>query len=101
MKYHYKASSGRAAVFSEVFYPGWRASLEDGTPVDIFRADWTLRGAVVPAGEHDLTMRFDPPSYTLGTRISRIASVLMYLLLLAAAAWIYITKRNEREGAGS
>ena len=101
VKYHYKASSGRAAVFSEVFYPGWRASLEDGTPVDIFRADWTLRGAVVPAGEHDLTMRFDPPSYALGSRISRISSVLMYLLLLAAAAWIYITKRNEREGAGS
>ena len=101
VQYRYQASSDRAAVFSEVFYPGWTAELEDGSPVDLFRADWTLRGAVVPAGKHSLTMRFDPPSYTRGSRIARIASILMYLSLILAGAWIFIAKKNEREGSDS
>ena len=80
--YKYSASSDRLAVFSEIYYPrGWKAQLEDGTPVSIFRADWTLRGAVLPAGSHELTFRFAPESYKTGAGISRAASFLLLLLL--------------------
>ncbi len=96
LHYHYHADSPRAAVFSEVYYPGWKAWLEDGTGVDVFRTDWTLRGAVLPAGEHDLVMRFDPPSYALGSRISRICSALLYLTLLLGLVGLLILKRNEK-----
>ena len=33
--------------------------------------DWTLRAAVLPAGEYDLVMHFEPDSYRSGARISR------------------------------
>ena len=60
------------------------APIGNAQPVDILRADWTLRAAVLPAGEHDLVMRFEPTSYRTGARISRASSILLLLLVLAS-----------------
>ena len=43
-----------------------------------------LRSAWVPVGEHDLVMRFDPPSYRRGEAISRASSILLILAALGA-----------------
>ncbi|MBR4775038.1 MAG: YfhO family protein [Bacteroidales bacterium] len=84
LRYHYSASTDRLAVFSEIYYPdGWSATV-DGKPVDIFCADWTLRAALLPAGEHDIVMRFAPASYRTGGIISAIASILLLIMLLVA-----------------
>ena len=86
LKYHYSTESDRVAVFSEIYYPdGWYATV-DGQPLDLFRADWTLRAALLPAGEHDVEMYFMPESYRLGAGISRITSILLLLLLLGSIA---------------
>ena len=83
--YHYSAEEPRLAVFSEIYYPdGWTATVDE-EPVDILRADWTLRAALLPAGEHDLVMYFAPASYRTGSLISAIASISLLLLLLALA----------------
>ncbi|MBP5373851.1 MAG: hypothetical protein J6Y31_02915 [Bacteroidales bacterium] len=92
--YNYDAPEGAVAVFSEIYYPGWTATLEDGRSVPLFRADWTLRGAVLPGGEHRLTLRFAPSSYRSGVALSRASSALLLILLLAAAGlFVYNTKR--------
>jgi len=84
MHYKYTTSSPRMAIFSEVYYPeGWVAKV-DGEETDIFRSNWTLRGMNLPAGSHEIVMRFDPPSYKVGTRISRATSISLILLLLLA-----------------
>lgn len=89
LRYRYDSASDRVAVFSEIYYPsGWTATLEDGTAVSLFRTDWTLRGAVLPAGEHELVMRFDPPSYRHGILVSRVSSVVLLLMLLLAIGGI-------------
>ena len=90
VRYHYTAGAPRAAVFSEIFYPeAWHATV-DGESLDIFRANWALRGAILPAGEHDVVMRFAPASYRTGATVSLIASLLLLLLLLLAA---FVTKK--------
>ena len=95
LRYRYRAAAPRAAVFSEIYYPsGWTAVLEDGTPVDLFRADWTLRGAVLPAGDHELVMRFDPPVYRMSSSVSRACSLLLILLTLLAAAGSALSSRR-------
>ena len=95
LRYRYRAAAPRAAVFSEIYYPsGWTAILEDGTPVDLFRADWTLRGAVLPAGDHELVMRFDPPVYRMSSSVSRACSLLLILLTLLAAAGSALSSRR-------
>ncbi|MBQ9194794.1 MAG: YfhO family protein, partial [Bacteroidales bacterium] len=84
LHYKYNAASDRLAVFSEVYYPnGWHATV-DGQPLDLIRADWTLRAALLPAGSHEVVMTFLPDSYRQGATVSRIASVGLLLLLLLA-----------------
>ncbi len=92
VRYRYSTPQDRVAVFSEVFYPGgWNATV-DGEPLDIFRADWTLRGALLPAGDHEVVMRFAPQSYKTGATVSLIASLL--LLALLALALLLKTRKN-------
>ena len=84
LHYKYSAATERLAVFSEIYYPnGWHATV-DGKPVDLLRADWTLRAALLPAGEHEVVMTFLPDSYRIGAAVSRVSSLLLILLVLGA-----------------
>ncbi len=97
LHYHYTASAPRTAVFSEVFYPGWTARLENGEPLNLVRADWILRAAALPAGDHDIVMRFEPTSYKVGERISRTSSITLLVLTLLALAKMALPRRKERK----
>ena len=98
LRYHYTASAERLAVFSEIYYPdGWKAQV-DGAPVEVLRADWTLRAAQLPAGDHDLVMRFEPDSYRVGANISRASSIILLVLLLLAVGGLFLpSKKGEQE----
>ena len=92
LRYSYNAASDRLAVFSEIYYPdGWTATV-DGSPVEIMRADWTLRAAVLPAGQHEMVMRFAPQSYRVGAGISLASSILLVLLVLGSAFMVFRIK---------
>ena len=94
LRYHYAASTDHLAVFSEIYYPdGWHATV-DGQPVDLIRADWTLRAALLPAGEHEVVMTFLPSSYSTGAMVSAIASIGLLLLLLLAVGKSFIRKSS-------
>jgi hypothetical protein len=86
LKYKYSAPEAARLVFSEVYYPaGWTLKVEDtGEELPIELEGTLLRAAQVPAGEHALVMRFDPPSYRRGEAISRASSILLILAALGA-----------------
>ena len=102
LRYAFSTERDRAAVFSEIYYPkGWKAWIEpvgeygevrgghykptaQAQEIDLFRANWMLRGAILPAGEGQLIMRFEPESYRIGENISRASSITLILLLLAS-----------------
>ena len=91
LRYHYSTEVDRLAVFSEIYYPkGWKAWIErpgaENQPLELLRADWTLRAAVLPAGEGEVVMRFDPESYRLGAAVSRASSALLLLIVLLSLA---------------
>ncbi|WP_438850231.1 YfhO family protein [Bacteroides acidifaciens] len=77
-------------VFSEIYYPGWQATI-DGQPVDIARADYILRAINVPAGEHTIEMWFDPQSIQVTESIAYAALALL-LIGVMVLAW---TQRNK------
>ena len=100
VRYHYSTEEDRLAVFSEIYYPnGWKAWVEtpDGQNVDLAlgRADWTLRAAVLPAGEGDVVMRFDPESYRIGAGVSRASSALLLLVVLLSLAGCIFPRKTH------
>lgn len=97
LRYAFKTSNERAAIFSEIYYPkGWKAYIAaTGEPIELFRANWMLRGAILPKGEGELVMRFEPESYAVGANISRASSILLILLLIASVAGAAILERKQ------
>jgi hypothetical protein len=79
------ASTPAVLVVSEVFYPGWKATI-DGQPAQIMIADYLLRGVSVPEGTHEVEMRYTAPSARLGLIIS-IVALLSYFGLCAMSKY--------------
>lgn len=94
LRYHYSASSDRTVVFSEVYYQdGWTAAM-DGSPLELFRADWILRAANIPAGEHEIVMRYEPKVYVWSEKVSRASSLTLFVLLaLSIASWAFSRRK--------
>lgn len=69
-------------VFSEIYYPGWQATI-DGQPADMARADYLLRTMNVPAGKHTIEMHFNPRSLHVTEGIAYGALALMILGAMA------------------
>jgi hypothetical protein len=69
-------------VFSELHYPGWRASL-DGQPAPVLRANTALVAVAVPAGERVVELRFADPRPAQGLALSLVSAALLALSALA------------------
>jgi len=94
LKYTANLSGESFIVFSEIYYPiGWTATL-DGNPLEIIRADYVLRAAIVPSGNHTIEFKFEPKSYSLGNTIMLISSILLILLLIASLVKEFKTSSN-------
>ncbi|MDN3579230.1 YfhO family protein [Mucilaginibacter flavus] len=99
MVYQSATTAPRVAVFSEIYYDkGWKM-LIDGAEKPYFRANYLLRAAAIPAGNHKVEFIFHPASYYVGEDISMAGSVLLVLLLGGAAFGDelkkYVGKKNE------
>lgn len=92
--YEYSAPKDVLAVFSEVWYDkGWHAYV-DGVEIPYFRADYLLRAAQLPSGNHKVEFKFEPKSYYMGEIISMIASLFL-LLVFGLAFWREKSAREE------
>lgn len=79
----------RLFVASEVYYPaGWTARVDEAD-APIVQTDALLRGVPVPAGEHLLTMRFQPAAHRTSLIVSWAAFALAYggALALGGLLW--------------
>ncbi|MCR5312129.1 MAG: YfhO family protein, partial [Bacteroidaceae bacterium] len=90
-KYEIDSKQGGMVVFSEVYYPGWKATI-DGNPVEIGRANYVLRAINVPAGKHEVVMSFDPEIVHTTETIAYIA---LAILLLSAIAAVVLKVKKE------
>jgi len=87
VRYKSSAATDQLVVFSEIFYPhGWEVTI-NGKKAEHFRANWTLRAMIVPAGEHLIEFKFMPRNYILASRIASVSSFFILLLLIGAIVW--------------
>ncbi|WP_295673945.1 YfhO family protein [uncultured Mucilaginibacter sp.] len=81
LTYQTGSTANQVAVFSEIYYDkGWKM-LIDGKEAPYFRADYLLRAAQIPLGNHKVEFIFHPASYYTGEKISLAGSILLVLLL--------------------
>ena len=65
LEYSARTSEDRVAVFSEIYYPeGWHIYC-DNQEIALGRTNYVLRAAVIPAGEHKISMEFVPEALAL------------------------------------
>ena len=81
LKYEVSSEKGGTVVFSEIYYPGWKSTI-DGQEVAHGRANYILRAMNVPAGKHVVEFRFDPTSLHVTENIAFIALGLLALLAI-------------------
>jgi len=82
------------AVLGDTFRPGWIAEV-DGVESPILRAQWAMRAVAVPAGEHVVTFRYQPPSLRTGA-IATTASLVVTLGLLTFP-WLFRRSRKQEQ----
>ena len=65
----------------------------DGVESPLFRADYILRSAIIPAGQHEIVMRYEPRIWRVGNTIQLITSLL--ILIGFVVACYYTFKKRE------
>ena len=93
LSYDVNSDKGGILVFSEIYYPGWTATV-DGQPVELGRVNYVLRAMNVKAGKHAVTLSFKPASLN---RTETIAYVSYTILLLAVAIGVVMMYRKKKQ----
>ena len=83
---------GGLLVFSEIYYPGWQATV-DGQSTPLMRADYLLRAICVPDGEHQVVLSYNPLSLKVGLTIT----TLTVLLIFSVIGWGLFKSRARKE----
>lgn len=79
LRYTFDSSKDELVVFSEIWTKqGWMMWI-DGVESPLLRANYILRAAVVPAGQHEIVMRYEPSIWRIGNTVQFITSLLILL----------------------
>jgi uncharacterized membrane protein YfhO len=79
-------------VVMDPWYPGWRAEV-DGQRAPLLRADYAFMAVPVPAGRHEVVLRYRP-----ATLVPGLACVLA--VLGGAGVWALVRRRREARPVG-
>ncbi len=93
LSYEVNSDKGGVVVFSEIYYPGWTATI-DGKAATLGRVNYILRALRVEPGIHQVELDFHPTS----VKITEIVAYVCYGLLALVILWgIFITCRKRKE----
>lgn len=95
LTYDINSPKGGVVVFSEIFYPGWTATV-DGQKVDIGRVNYVLRAINVKAGKHKVELAFFPSSVDTTETVAYCAYAVL-LLVIAVMVVVEIRMRKKQQ----
>ncbi len=92
LTYDVNSANGGVIVFSEVYYPGWTATV-DGQEAELGRVNYLLRALNVSPGKHKVELTFHPKSVTTTETIAYIAYAVL-LVLIALVVYLEYKKKK-------
>jgi hypothetical protein len=98
LTYDVKSDKGGVLVFSEIYYPGWTATV-DGQSVEVGRVDYILRAMNVKPGHHKIVLSFFPKSIDTTESIAYISYIILVLAILLSVFFEWKKKKDENKEA--
>ncbi len=94
LTYDVASAKGGVIVFSEVYYPGWTATV-DGKEVPVGRVNYILRAIRVEPGSHKVELSFFPKTVDTTETIAytAYAVLLAVIILMIVIGW---RKKNDK-----
>ena len=92
LTYEVNSGKGGVLVFSEIYYPGWTATI-DGEPAELGRVDYILRALQVKPGKHEVVLSFFPKSVDITETIAYTAYAILLLVLIGTAVMYWRKKK--------
>ena len=93
--YEVNSSKGGVVVFSEIYYPGWTATI-DGQPAELGRVNYILRALRVQAGKHTVVLDFHPASLRKTETVAYVGYGILVLLIIIGV-WTEWKKKKKNE----
>lgn len=94
LTYDVNSAKGGVIVFSEVYYPGWTATV-DGQPVELGRVNYLLRAVNVAPGSHKIELTFHPKSVAVTESIAYVSYAVLLGLIGLILYFGYRKKKSE------
>ena len=94
--YDVKSTNGGVLVFSEIYYPGWKATI-DGNDVPVGRVNYVLRALNMKPGNHKVELTFKPKTVVMTERIANTASAILVIILVAVTIAAYRKRRTTQQ----
>jgi hypothetical protein len=63
-------------IISQSYYPTWKARI-DGNPTRLWRADYAFQGIEVPAGSHEVILKYDDTAFHVGCWLSLLGVMIL------------------------
>ena len=93
LAYDVTSAKGGVVVFSEIFYPGWTATI-DGQEAELGRVDYVLRALTVGPGQHKVELSFFPKSLDVTESVAYASLGMLLLLIILAVFLTYKRGKN-------
>ena len=95
LTYEVQSGKGGIIVFSEIYYPGWTATV-DGVEKPVGRVNYVLRALRVEPGKHEVVLSFFPKSIDRTETVAYVGYALLLVVLLLLV-WRVVRKNRKDE----
>ena len=95
LTYEVNSGKGGVVVFSEIYYPGWTATV-DGVEQPLGRVNYVLRALQVTPGKHKVVLSFFPKSIVRTETVAYSAYGVLALILLLLGCQAYRSRQQKQ-----
>ena len=93
LTYEVESDKGGIVVFSEIYYPGWTATV-DGVEQELGRVNYVLRALSVKPGKHEVVLSFFPKSIDRTETVAYVSYAILLVIILMLI-WIEYRRRKS------